>query len=65
VTLLLSAGAPLLLGGDERGRTQQGNNNAYCQNNEITWFDWSAADLELLTAALGPPITVKPSITRR
>jgi isoamylase len=47
-TLLLSAGVPLLLGGDELGRTQQGNNNAYCQDNEITWFDWSAIDSELL-----------------
>ena len=40
-TLLLSFGIPLLLGGDEMGRTQQGNNNAYCQDNEISWFDWS------------------------
>jgi isoamylase len=48
VTLLLSAGVPLLLGGDELGRTQQGNNNAYCQDNEITWFDWSAVDHQLL-----------------
>ena len=47
-TLLLSAGVPLLLGGDELGRTQQGNNNAYCQDNEITWFDWSTVDGELL-----------------
>jgi glycogen operon protein len=47
-TLLLSAGVPLLLGGDEFGRTQRGNNNAYCQDNEITWFDWSAVDQELL-----------------
>src|SRR5215475_9985274 len=47
-TLLLSFGVPMLLGGDERGRTQQGNNNAYCQDNEITWFDWSSADEELL-----------------
>ena len=38
-TLLLSFGIPMLLGGDEMGRTQQGNNNAYCQDNEITWFD--------------------------
>ena len=43
-TLLLSFGVPMLLGGDEIGRTQRGNNNAYCQDNEITWFDWSAAD---------------------
>jgi glycogen operon protein len=47
-TQLLSFGVPMLLGGDERGRTQQGNNNAYCQDNEITWFDWSSADDELL-----------------
>jgi len=47
-TLLLSFGVPMLLGGDERGRTQQGNNNAYCQDNEITWFDWSAVDSGLL-----------------
>ncbi|HKA96375.1 MAG TPA: glycogen debranching protein GlgX [Streptosporangiaceae bacterium] len=47
-TELLSFGVPLLLGGDERCRTQQGNNNAYCQDNEITWFDWSSADEELL-----------------
>ena len=47
-TLLLSAGVPLLLGGDELGRTQRGNNNAYCQDNEITWFDWSTVDHELL-----------------
>ena len=43
-TLLLSFGVPLLLGGDEMGRTQGGNNNAYCQDNEITWFDWASAD---------------------
>ena len=47
-TLLLSFGVPLLLGGDEFGRTQQGNNNAYCQDNEITWFDWSGVDDDLL-----------------
>ncbi len=48
-TLMLSAGVPLLLGGDEFGRTQRGNNNAYCQDNELTWFDWSAVDQELLS----------------
>jgi glycogen operon protein len=47
-TLLLSFGLPLLLGGDEIGRTQRGNNNAYCQDNEISWFDWAHADAELL-----------------
>ncbi len=39
-TLLLSRGTPHLLAGDERGRTQRGNNNAYCQDNEISWVDW-------------------------
>ena len=39
-TLLLSQGVPMILGGDELGRTQRGNNNAYCQDNEISWFDW-------------------------
>jgi isoamylase len=47
-TLLLSFGVPLLLGGDELGRTQGGNNNAYCQDNEISWFDWASADAGLL-----------------
>ena len=46
-TLLLSFGLPLLLGGDELGRTQGGNNNAYCQDNETSWVDWAAADHEL------------------
>jgi isoamylase len=40
-TLLLSQGTPMLLGGDEFGRTQGGNNNAYCQDNEVSWLDWS------------------------
>jgi glycogen operon protein len=40
VTLLLSQGVPMLSGGDEIGRSQRGNNNAYCQDNEITWFAW-------------------------
>jgi glycogen operon protein len=40
-TLLISLGTPMILGGDEFGRTQSGNNNAYCQDNEISWFDWS------------------------
>jgi isoamylase len=43
-TLLLSQGVPMLLGGDEFGRTQGGNNNAYCQDNEISWFDWENMD---------------------
>ncbi len=40
-TLALSGGVPMWLGGDEIGRTQRGNNNAYCQDNEISWFDWA------------------------
>jgi isoamylase len=47
-TLFLSQGVPMLLGGDELGRTQGGNNNAWCQDNEISWFDWESADPELL-----------------
>jgi glycogen operon protein len=46
-TLMLSFGVPLLLGGDELGRTQRGNNNAYSEDNEITWFDWDHADTAL------------------
>ena len=46
-TLMLSFGVPLLLGGDEMGRTQGGSNNAYCQDNEVTWFDWANADTAL------------------
>jgi glycogen operon protein len=47
-TMFLSQGVPMLLGGDEIGRTQGGNNNAYCQDNEVSWFDWASADGELL-----------------
>jgi isoamylase len=47
-TLFLSQGVPMLGGGDETGRTQQGNNNAYCQDNEISWYDWEHADQDLL-----------------
>jgi isoamylase len=53
-TLLLSQGVPMLLAGDELGRTQSGNNNAYCQDNETSWLDWTTTDESLLayTAAL-------------
>ena len=44
MTLLFSHGTPMMLGGDEFGRTQQGNNNPYCQDTEISWFDWSLID---------------------
>jgi glycogen operon protein len=46
-TLLLSQGVPMLLAGDEFGRTQQGNNNAYCQDNEISWVDWELQSEQL------------------
>jgi isoamylase len=47
VTLFLSQGVPMLLAGDEFGRTQQGNNNAYCQDNALSWVDWAKKDAEL------------------
>jgi glycogen operon protein len=47
-TLFLSQGVPMLLGGDELGRTQKGNNNAYCQDNEISWVNWDEIDQPLL-----------------
>jgi isoamylase len=47
-TMFLSQGVPMLLSGDEAGRTQRGNNNAYCQDNEISWFDWADIDDDLL-----------------
>jgi isoamylase len=54
-TLLLSQGVPMILGGDEFGRTQRGNNNAYCQDNDLSWFDWgwAAANAELLAFTRG------------
>ncbi|MCW3005875.1 MAG: glgX [Solirubrobacterales bacterium] len=47
-TLVLSQGVPMLLGGDEAGRSQGGNNNAWCQDNEISWLDWEGTDAELI-----------------
>jgi glycogen operon protein len=47
-TLFLSQGVPMLLGGDEMGRTQGGNNNPYAQDNEISWYDWANVDEDLL-----------------
>ncbi|TLV02099.1 glycogen debranching protein GlgX [Dyadobacter luticola] len=49
VNLLISQGVPMLVAGDEWGRTQQGNNNAYCQDNEISWLDWNKVDEQQLT----------------
>ena len=47
-SLFLSQGVPMIVAGDELGKTQNGNNNAYCQDNEISWIDWENADKELL-----------------
>ena len=52
-TLLLSQGVPMLLGGDEFGRTQRGNNNAWCQDNEISWFDWDARGRRSCSSSCG------------
>ncbi len=68
-TLLLSEGVPLLLGGDEFARSQSGNNNAYCQDNELTWFDWNDAaentDLVDFTARLCRLREQHPAFRRR
>src|SRR5262249_35412749 len=47
-TLLRSQGVPMIRHGDELGQTQDGNNNAYCQDNELSWLDWERADLDFL-----------------
>src|SRR6185437_13451129 len=47
-TLFFSQGVPMVCGGDELGRTQRGNNNAYCQDNELSWLDWDAMDRDLV-----------------
>jgi isoamylase len=66
-TLLLSQGVPMLVAGDEFGRSQQGNNNAYCQDSEISWIDWNSMDLELLsfTRNLIGFVKQHPSFRRR
>jgi isoamylase len=68
-TLLLSQGVPMLLGGDELGRTQGGNNNAYCQDDEISWVDWDRADqfgdLAAFTAAVSEFRRSHPVFRRR
>lgn len=66
-TLMLSQGVPMLLHGDELGRTQGGNNNGYAQDNEITWVDWSAPDQPLVefTAALARLRREHPTFRRR
>lgn len=52
-TLFVAQGVPMLQGGDELGRTQSGNNNAYCQDNALTWLDWSHADEDLINFTSG------------
>ncbi|MGH9037886.1 MAG: glycogen debranching enzyme, partial [Acidimicrobiia bacterium] len=68
-TLLLSQGVPMILAGDEMGRTQGGNNNAYCQDNETSWVDWSCRgeyeDLLALTARLSAFRREHPVFHRR
>ena len=66
-TLLLSQGVPMLLHGDEMGRTQQGNNNTYAQDNELSWVDWEAADEPLIefTAAVSRLRAEHPTFRRR
>lgn len=60
-TLLLSQGTPMLLAGDEHGNTQQGNNNAYCQDNALTWLDWSRVD-DTLTAYVAALVALRKNI---
>jgi len=68
-TLFFSQGVRMMLGGDEIGRSQQGNNNAYCQDNEISWFDWnldaSSRDLYEFTRQLVQIVKTNPILRRR
>ncbi len=54
-TLFLSQGTPMILGGDEMGRTQSGSNNAWCQDNEISWFDWDVDEAGQQPVRVHPP----------
>ncbi len=69
VTIFCSQGIPMLAAGDEMGRTQQGNNNAYCQDNEISWVDWEGvakhADLLEFTCGLSELRRLHPVFRRR
>ncbi len=68
-TLLLSQGVPMICGGDEMGRTQKGNNNAYCQDNAISWFHWDLTpeqkDLLKFTQYVARFLMSQPVLTRR
>jgi isoamylase len=65
--LLLSQGVPMIAHGDELGRTQQGNNNVYCQDNELSWVDWANADTDLMefTRAVSALRAAHPVFRRR
>ncbi len=66
-TLFLSQGVPMLLAGDELGHTQNGNNNAYCQDNELSWLDWEHIDTDLMNFVI-PLIRLRrqhPAFQRR
>ncbi|MFC0081353.1 glycogen debranching protein GlgX [Aciditerrimonas ferrireducens] len=68
-TLFLSQGVRMLLGGDELGRTQRGNNNAYCQDNEVSWFDWDRSpedhELAAFVRRLARLVAEQPVLRRR
>jgi isoamylase len=68
-TLFFSQGVRMILGGDEIGRSQQGNNNAYCQDNDISWFNWNldeaASDLYDFTRQLVHIVNANPILRRR
>ncbi len=66
-TLLLSQGVPMISHGDELGRTQRGNNNVYCQDNELSWIDWGSADVDLIafTRAVSALRAAHPVFRRR
>ena len=66
-TLLLSQGVPMISHGDEMGRTQNGNNNVYCQDNELSWIDWAKADTDLIefTRTVSALRTAHPVFRRR
>jgi glycogen operon protein len=67
-TLLLSQGVPMLLAGDELGRTQRGNNNAYCQDNELSWLQWPFSELQpgyLTISESDGPASIQADFTRR
>ena len=73
-TLMVSQGTPMIAHGDEMGRTQQGNNNAYCQDSELSWMDWSLTETQRRPAgvhqegdhaAQGPSGVPPPPVLRR